>query len=105
MDKTDTKGKPHKNDKIVEEEYDELELLERLESLREDMEDLEVKTLAEVIEQGASSRAELDLVDSAGLDLRVLEQDETAATARLEEQSRALTSLRTRAAERAGGVR
>jgi len=57
-------------------------------------------TLAEVIEQGASSRAELDLVDSAGLDLRVLEQDETAATARLEEQSRALTSLRTRAAER-----
>ena len=57
-------------------------------------------TLADVIEQGASSRAELDLVDSAGLDLRVLEQNENATAARLEAQSRALTALRTRAAER-----
>ena len=57
-------------------------------------------TLAEVIEQGTSARAELDLVDSAGLDLRLLEQNEMAATARLEEQSRALTLLRTRAADR-----
>ena len=57
-------------------------------------------TLAEVIEQGTSARAELDLVDSAALDLRVLEQNEAVATTRLEEQSRTLTTMRTRAAER-----
>ncbi len=57
-------------------------------------------TLGEVIQQGASARSELDLVDSAGLDLRVLEQGENAAAARLDEKSRALTSLRARAAER-----
>ena len=57
-------------------------------------------TLAEVIEQGTSARAELDLVDSAALDLRVLEQNEAVATTRLEEQSRTLTIMRTRAAER-----
>ena len=57
-------------------------------------------TLGEVIQQGASARSELDLVDSAGLDLRVLEQSEGAAAAMLDEKSRALTSLRARAAER-----
>jgi DNA repair protein RecN (Recombination protein N) len=57
-------------------------------------------TLDDVIQQGTSARAELDLVDSAALDLRVLEQNESSAVARLEEQSRALTLLRTRAAER-----
>jgi DNA repair protein RecN (Recombination protein N) len=58
------------------------------------------ETLGAVIDQGTSARAELDLVDSAALDLRVLEQNELTAVARLEEQSRALTRLRTRAAER-----
>jgi len=57
-------------------------------------------TLGEVIQQGAFARSELDLVDSAGLDLRVLEQSEGAAAALLDEKSRALTSLRARAAER-----
>jgi DNA repair protein RecN (Recombination protein N) len=57
-------------------------------------------TLDDVIQQGTSARAELDLVDSAALDLRVLEQNESSAVARLEEQSHALTLLRTRAAER-----
>ena len=57
-------------------------------------------TLAEVIGEGAAARAELDLIDSAELDLRVLEQNESAASIRLAEQSSALTLLRTRAAER-----
>ena len=57
-------------------------------------------TLADVIEQGATARAELDLVDSATLDLRVLEQHERAAVALLEEHCGELTSLRARAAER-----
>jgi DNA repair protein RecN (Recombination protein N) len=59
-------------------------------------------TIAEVMEQGRVARAELDLVDSAHLDLRLLEDGERAALAALEERARALTSLRTAAAERLG---
>ncbi len=57
-------------------------------------------TLGEVIEQGATARAELDLVDSAALDLRVLEQTERASVARLAETCGKLTALRTKAADR-----
>jgi DNA repair protein RecN (Recombination protein N) len=59
-------------------------------------------TLAEVVEQGRTARAELDLVDSADLDLRLLEGGERTAFMALEEGSRALTSLRSAAAERLG---
>lgn len=59
-------------------------------------------TLAEVMKQGRTARAELDLVDSADLDLRLLEDGERAALAALEERARALTSLRTASAERLG---
>src|SRR5436305_9710940 len=55
-------------------------------------------TLAEVIETGRRTREELDLVDSAGLDLRELEAREREARARLEERAAALTELRQAAA-------
>jgi DNA repair protein RecN (Recombination protein N) len=57
-------------------------------------------TLAEVVETGRRTREELDLVDSAGLDLRHLEGREREARARLEERSAALTELRRVAAHR-----
>ena len=60
--------------------------------------------LREVIETGRRSRAELDLVDSAGLDLRELERRETAARAELTEAAQRLTALRTAAAERLGSA-
>jgi DNA repair protein RecN (Recombination protein N) len=59
-------------------------------------------TLAEVIETGRRARAELDLVDSAGIDLRQLEARREAATARLEAEARTLTGMRATAAERLG---
>ena len=59
-------------------------------------------TLADVIEAGRGARAELDLVDSADLDLRTLEERERAASAALRERAAALTSLRTQASERLG---
>ena len=59
-------------------------------------------SLAEVIETGRRSRAELDLVDSAGLDLRTLEKREEEALRRLEESAARLTALRRTAAERLG---
>ena len=59
-------------------------------------------TLADVIETGRRARAELDLVDSAGLDLRQLEARRESATQRLESDARALTEMRTAAAERLG---
>ena len=59
-------------------------------------------TVAEVMEQGRVARAELDLVDSAGLDLRLLEDRERTAHSALEDGSRELTALRTEAAERLG---
>ncbi len=57
-------------------------------------------TLAEVIETGRRSRAELDLVDSAALDIRQLEVREREARGRLERSARELSELRAAAAER-----
>jgi DNA repair protein RecN (Recombination protein N) len=51
-------------------------------------------SLAEVIRAGAEARAELELVDSGGLDLRELESRERAARAALETGARALTKKR-----------
>ena len=59
-------------------------------------------TLGEVIETGTKARAELDLVESAGLDLRALEQREAEAIARLAESSGELTAMRRNAASRLG---
>ena len=59
-------------------------------------------TLGEVIETGAKARAELDLVESAGLDLRALEQRERDAAARLTESAAELTTMRRNAASRLG---
>src|SRR5690348_12466118 len=60
-------------------------------------------SLADVIETGRRTREELDLVDSAGIDLRQLEARERDAAMRLEERASALTTLRTSAAERLAG--
>ena len=57
-------------------------------------------TVADVIETGRRTREELDLVDSAGLDLRQLETRERDARVRLEERAVALTVLRQAAAQR-----
>lgn len=57
-------------------------------------------SLAQVIETGIRTREELDLVDSAGLDLRQLEMREREARERLQERAAALTELRTAAARR-----
>ena len=57
-------------------------------------------TLAEVLETGRRAREELDLVDSAGLDLQALEARAAAALERLRGEAGALTALRTAAADR-----
>jgi DNA repair protein RecN (Recombination protein N) len=57
-------------------------------------------TLDDVIQTGKDSRAELDLVDSAGLDIKQLENRERDARADLGEKAKRLTSLRTAAADR-----
>ena len=57
-------------------------------------------SVAEVLRTGAEARAELDLVDSAGLDLRGLETRERSARAALETAARALSSKRKAGAER-----
>ena len=57
-------------------------------------------TLADVIRTGAEARAELDLVDSAGLDIRQLESREREARATLLERAAALSALRVSGAER-----
>src|SRR5688500_6247480 len=59
-------------------------------------------TLPEVLEAGRAARAELDLVDSADLDLRTLEEQERSAAQTLQERSAALSSLRAQASERLG---
>ena len=56
--------------------------------------------LADVIRTGEEAKAELDLVDSAGLDIRQLETRERQARTTLIERSAALTKLRTAGAER-----
>jgi DNA repair protein RecN (Recombination protein N) len=57
-------------------------------------------SLADVVETGRRTREELELVDSAGLDLRHLEAREREARARLEERAAALTELRQAASRR-----
>ena len=57
-------------------------------------------TLAEVVATGRDARTELDLVDTAALDLRQLEQQEAAARGHLEEAAAALSTLRAAAAQR-----
>jgi DNA repair protein RecN (Recombination protein N) len=57
-------------------------------------------TLATVIRTRDEARAELDLVDSAGLDIRQLEVREREARTALDEHTRRLTELRTAAADR-----
>jgi DNA repair protein RecN (Recombination protein N) len=57
-------------------------------------------TIADVIETAQRARAELDLVDSAGFDMRQLTERETAAATRLATAARSLTALRTAAADR-----
>ena len=57
-------------------------------------------SLADVIRAGEEARAELDLVDSAGLDLRQLETREREARTKLGERAVALTKLRRAGAKR-----
>lgn len=59
-------------------------------------------TLAEVIRVGEEARAELELVDSAGLDIRQLESRERQARERLHAAAGDLTELRRAGAERLG---
>ena len=56
--------------------------------------------VGDVLETAQRARAELDLLDSAGFDIRQLGERERAAAARVAEAAAALTSLRTAAAER-----
>ncbi|HTI62961.1 MAG TPA: DNA repair protein RecN [Gemmatimonadaceae bacterium] len=57
-------------------------------------------TLADVVRAGAEARSALDLVDTAGLDLRQLESREREVRERLVEAARALTNRRAAGAER-----
>jgi len=59
-------------------------------------------TLGDVVEAGRAARGELDLVDSADLDLRALEDRERTASQTLVERATALSALRTQASERLG---
>ncbi|MDQ3998406.1 MAG: DNA repair protein RecN, partial [Gemmatimonadota bacterium] len=61
-------------------------------------------TLADVVEAGRRARAELDLVDSAGIDLRQLQAREVEARARLDSLAAQLTARRGEAAARLGGA-
>lgn len=61
-------------------------------------------TLTDVIETGRRTRAELDLVDSAGLDLRQLEARERDARARLVTLAGELTARRADGASRLGAA-
>jgi DNA repair protein RecN (Recombination protein N) len=56
--------------------------------------------LADVIAQGQQARAELDLVDSASIDLKTLEAREESARERLLAESATLTAMRQAAADR-----
>jgi DNA repair protein RecN (Recombination protein N) len=57
-------------------------------------------SIADVIRAGADARAELELVESGGLDLRELETRERAARAALDTGARALTKKRASGAKR-----
>jgi DNA repair protein RecN (Recombination protein N) len=56
--------------------------------------------LGDVLETAQRARAELDLVDSAGFDIRQLAERERVAATRLDEAAAALTALRVAAADR-----
>jgi DNA repair protein RecN (Recombination protein N) len=56
--------------------------------------------IGDVLETAQRARAELDLLDSAGFDIRQLGERERAAAARVTEAATALTALRTAAADR-----
>jgi DNA repair protein RecN (Recombination protein N) len=56
--------------------------------------------LSDVIETGRKAREELDLVDTAALDLKALEQREVVAREQLHAEARTLSELRQAAAER-----
>ena len=56
--------------------------------------------LADVITTGTDARRELDLLDTAGLDIRALEQRETDAARALTDAAAALTKKRTAASKR-----
>ena len=59
-------------------------------------------TRADVVEAGRAARAELDLVDSADLDLRTLEERERVAGTTLRDRAAALSATRAQAADRLG---
>lgn len=59
-------------------------------------------SIEEVLETGRSARAELDLIDSAGLDRRALEERERAQWSALADRAAALTAARSTAAQRLG---
>lgn len=61
-------------------------------------------SLSDVVEQGRLARAELELVDSAELDLRVLDERERTLRDTLEQRARALSATRGVAAKRLGGA-
>ncbi|MDQ3808662.1 MAG: DNA repair protein RecN, partial [Chloroflexota bacterium] len=61
-------------------------------------------SLADVIETGRRARAELDLVDTADLDLRQLERRQGEARQALQVEAGGLTTLRTEAAARLSGA-
>ncbi|HET7586121.1 MAG TPA: DNA repair protein RecN [Gemmatimonadaceae bacterium] len=61
-------------------------------------------TLADVIETGRSARAELELIDTADLDLRALETERQRAADTFAAEAAALSTLRTAAAEQLGGA-
>jgi DNA repair protein RecN (Recombination protein N) len=60
--------------------------------------------LAEVLETGRRSRAELDLVDSGGFDLEQLQRRESELRARLADEAAKLSALRQAAAARLGAA-
>ncbi len=59
-------------------------------------------TVAAVLESGRNARTELDLVDSAGIDLRALEERECVAGRLLDERASALSAARGAASDRLG---
>jgi DNA repair protein RecN (Recombination protein N) len=59
-------------------------------------------TLSAVIEAGRTAQRELDLVDSSGLDIRALREQEVTATATLDRRAHDLSAKRAAAATRLG---
>ena len=61
-------------------------------------------SLVDVMTTGREARRELELLDTAGLDMRGLKERETAADIRLREHAARLTAMRTEAARRLAGA-